>query len=96
MYEAAEAGGYCPLCEPQLPPLPAVMLAKRLIDEGKNRAVFSIGAALTCKIGLWIRSLPLTWHLRAETAGTGPHGDLNSHSIDLARFLVATSSRLRR
>jgi predicted dehydrogenase len=31
---------------------------------------------------------PLTWHLREETAGSGPHGDLNSHLVDLARFLV--------
>jgi predicted dehydrogenase len=31
---------------------------------------------------------PLTWHLRQETAGAGPHYDLNSHSVDLARFLI--------
>jgi predicted dehydrogenase len=33
-------------------------------------------------------NFPLTWHLRLETAGGGPHYDLNSHSVDLARFLV--------
>src|SRR5690606_15980057 len=31
---------------------------------------------------------PLTWHLRADTAGYGVHGDLGSHSVDLARYLV--------
>ena len=41
-----------------------------------------------CKTGSWIRGFPLTWHLRKETAGYGPHGDLNSHSVDLARYLV--------
>ena len=31
---------------------------------------------------------PLTWHLQKEIAGSGPHGDLNSHSVDLAHYLV--------
>ena len=31
---------------------------------------------------------PLTWHLRKETAGSGAHADLNSHLVDLARYLV--------
>ncbi len=31
---------------------------------------------------------PLTWHLRADRAGAGPHYDLNSHSVDLARYLI--------
>ncbi|MCK5104169.1 MAG: Gfo/Idh/MocA family oxidoreductase, partial [Cyclobacteriaceae bacterium] len=33
-------------------------------------------------------NFPLTWHLRKETAGAGPQNDLNSHSVDLARYLV--------
>ena len=33
-------------------------------------------------------SFPLTWHLQKQFAGSGPHGDLNSHSVDLARYLV--------
>jgi predicted dehydrogenase len=33
-------------------------------------------------------NFPLTWQLRKETAGAGPHMDLNSHSIDLAHYLV--------
>lgn len=33
-------------------------------------------------------NFPLTWHLRKEVAGAGPHADLNSHSVDLARYLV--------
>src|SRR5690606_5014645 len=33
-------------------------------------------------------NFPLTWHLQEEKAGGGPHFDLNSHSVDLARFLV--------
>jgi predicted dehydrogenase len=33
-------------------------------------------------------NFPLTWHLQKEFAGSGPQGDLNSHSVDLARYLV--------
>jgi predicted dehydrogenase len=33
-------------------------------------------------------NFPLTWQLRKESAGAGPQLDLNSHSVDLARYLV--------
>jgi predicted dehydrogenase len=66
---------------------PAVMLAKRLIDEGKIGRIFHWRGAY---LQSWIvdPEFPLTWHLQKKFAGSGPHGDLNSHSIDLARFLV--------
>ena len=31
---------------------------------------------------------PLVWRLEKDKAGSGPHGDLNAHIIDLARYLV--------
>ncbi len=66
---------------------PAVQLAKQLIDEGKIGRVFHWRGAYQQD---WIvdPEFPLTWHLRKETAGAGPHADLNSHSVDLAHFLV--------
>ena len=66
---------------------PAIMLAKKLIDEGKIGRIFHWRGAY---LQSWIvdPNFPLTWHLRKEIAGAGPHIDLNSHSIDLARFLV--------
>jgi predicted dehydrogenase len=38
----------------------------------------------------WIADpkFPMNWRLRKETAGSGSHGDLNAHLIDLAHFLV--------
>src|SRR4030042_1738124 len=33
-------------------------------------------------------AFPLPWPLRKDTAGAGPQYDLNSHNVDLARFLV--------
>jgi predicted dehydrogenase len=66
---------------------PAIVLARQLIDEGKIGRIYHWRGWY---LQSWIMdpSFPLTWHLRAETAGAGPHYDLNSHSVDLARFLV--------
>ena len=30
----------------------------------------------------------MNWRLRTDAAGSGAHGDLGAHSIDLARYLV--------
>src|SRR3984885_1268468 len=66
---------------------PAVRLAKRLIDEDKIGRIFHWRGAYQQD---WIvdPNFPLTWHLQKEIAGSGPHGDLNSHSVDLAHYLV--------
>lgn len=66
---------------------PAVALAKRLIDEGKLGRIYHWRGAY---LQSWImdENFPLSWHLQAEHAGAGPHWDLNSHSVDLARYLV--------
>ncbi len=70
---------------------PAVMLAKKMIDEGKIGRIFHWRGAYQQD---WIvdPNFPLTWHLQKETAHAGPHWDLNSHSVDLARFLVGEIS----
>lgn len=87
MYEVAEKYGVKHYLNHNYRRCPAVMLAKRLIDEGKIGKIFHWRAAY---LQSWIvdPSFPLTWHLRKEVAGYGPQGDLNSHSVDLARFLV--------
>lgn len=87
MYEAAEAAGIVHYLNHNYRRCPAVRLAKSLIDEGKIGRIFHWRGAY---LQDWIvdPDFPLTWHLRKETAGSGPHGDLNSHSIDLARYLV--------
>ena len=66
---------------------PAVQLARRLIDEGRIGRIFHWRGAYQQD---WIvdPDFPLTWQLQKETAGSGPHADLNSHSVDLAHFLV--------
>jgi len=66
---------------------PAVRLARQLIDEGKIGRIFHWRGAYQQD---WIvdPNFPLTWQLSKETAGSGPHADLNSHSVDLAHYLV--------
>lgn len=66
---------------------PAVMLARQFIEAGRLGRLFHWRGAY---LQSWITNpdFPLTWHLQKEKAGAGPHFDLNSHSIDLARFLV--------
>ncbi len=87
MYEAAEKAGVVHYLNHNYRRVPAIMLAKRLIDEGEIGRIFHWRGTY---LQDWIvdPNFPLTWHLRKETAGSGPHGDLNSHSVDLARFLV--------
>lgn len=87
MYDAAEKAGIVHYLNHNYRRCPAVMLAKRLIDEDAIGQIFHWRGAY---LQDWIvdPDFPLTWHLRKETAGSGPHGDLNSHSVDLARFLV--------
>lgn len=70
---------------------PAIMLAKQLIDQDKIGRIFHWRCAYQQD---WIvdPAFPLTWQLQKETAHAGPHWDLNSHTVDLARFLIGEIS----
>nr|WP_283777813.1 Gfo/Idh/MocA family oxidoreductase [Sansalvadorimonas sp. 2012CJ34-2] len=67
--------------------LPAIKLAKGLIAKGKLGSIRHFRA---CYLQDWLVNpeFPMTWRLRKETAGSGVHGDLNAHIVDLARHLV--------
>jgi len=67
--------------------VPAIALAKQIIEEGRIGQVYHIRAVY---LQDWIMdpNFPLAWRLRKGVAGTGAHGDLNAHIIDLARYLV--------
>ncbi len=67
--------------------VPAVMLAKQLIKEGRiGRVRHFRGTYLQD----WITdpAFPLVWRLDRTQAGSGALGDIGSHVIDLARMLV--------
>ena len=67
--------------------VPAVAFAKQLIDEGKIGDIYHFRGAY---LQDWIMDpeFPFIWQLQKEMAGGGPNFDLNSHSVDLARYLV--------
>jgi predicted dehydrogenase len=67
--------------------VPAVQLAKRLIDEGRVGGIRH-WRAVYLQDWLLDPEAPLTWRLRKETGGLGPLADLGSHLVDLAHFLV--------
>jgi predicted dehydrogenase len=66
---------------------PAVRLAKQLLDEGSIGKILQYRAVYLQE---WIMdpNFPLVWRLRKSMADTGVMGDLGSHVIDFARFLV--------
>jgi len=87
MAEAAEKAGVLHYLNHNYRRVPAVAFAKQLIDEGKIGEIYHWRGAY---LQDWIMdpNFPLTWQLEKEKAGAGPHYDLNSHSVDLARYLV--------
>lgn len=87
MLQAAEEAGVVHYLNHNYRRAPAVMLAKRLIEQGEIGEIYHWRGAY---LQDWIMdpNFPLTWHLQLDKAGGGPHFDLNSHSVDLARFLV--------
>ncbi|MBO9605491.1 MAG: Gfo/Idh/MocA family oxidoreductase [Paenibacillaceae bacterium] len=67
--------------------VPAIRYVKRLIDEGRLGRIYHMRATY---LQDWIMDpqFPLVWRLRKEVCGSGTHGDLMAHSIDLAGYLV--------
>src|SRR5579883_3279890 len=67
--------------------VPAVQLAKRLIDEGRLGTIYHWRAMY---LQDWVMdpTFPLVWRLRRDEAGSGALGDMGAHIIDLARMLV--------
>lgn len=67
--------------------IPAMALARRMIERGDLGRIFHYRARY---LQDWIvdPSFPLVWRLQGDVAGSGTHGDINAHIIDLGRFLV--------
>src|SRR5699024_3634913 len=66
---------------------PAVMLAKKLIDEGRLGKIHHFRAWFLQDF-ITDPSFPLVWRLQKEIAGSGAHGDLGAHLIDMAHYLI--------
>ncbi|GIM46625.1 oxidoreductase [Collibacillus ludicampi] len=66
---------------------PAVQYAKQLIEEGRLGKIYHMRATFLQDWNM-DPNFPLIWRSRKEISGSGVLGDLGTHIIDLARFLV--------
>lgn len=66
--------------------VPAILLAKKLIEDGKLGKIYHFRAKYLQE---WIADteFPMVWRLSKDVCGSGALGDLGSHIIDLGRFL---------
>ena len=87
MLAAASAAGVRHAVAVNYRVVPASQLARRLIQGG---GIGDIRHFRAHYLQDWLATAdaPMTWRLARETAGSGAHGDLNAHLIDLAHYLV--------
>jgi predicted dehydrogenase len=67
--------------------VPALVQAKKMIAEGAIGDIYHYHARYAQD---WLvdPEAPLKWKLQKGTSGSGAHGDINVHIIDLGRYLV--------
>ena len=65
---------------------PAVALAHKLVRRGKVGRIRHVRAFY---LQDWAdESVPLAWRFQKRWAGSGAHGDLNAHIVDMMRFVT--------
>lgn len=87
MLEAVQKAGVVHMCAFNYRFVPAIRLAHDIIQAGRLGRIFHFRAQYLQE---WIidPSFSMVWRLDAATAGSGALGDLGTHVIDLARFLI--------
>ena len=93
MFEAADKAGVVHMLCHNYRRAPAVSLAKRMIDAGRIGQIHHYRGTY---LQDWIvdPQYPRVWRLEKARAGSGALGDIASHSLDLARFLVGEISEV--
>lgn len=64
----------------------AVALAHQLVKEGKIGRIYHVRCIYLQEWGG--PDTPLLWRFQKKLAGSGAHGDLNAHIVDMARFIT--------
>jgi len=87
MLQAVEKAGVVNMVCHNYRRIPAMALARRMIERGDLGKIFHYRARY---LQDWIvdPDFPLVWRLQGDIAGSGTHGDINAHIIDLGRYLV--------
>ena len=97
IWQAAERAGVHHLCGFNYRFVPAVRLARELLEAGELGEVVHFRARYLQSWG-WGAD-PALWRLSRAEAGSGALGDLGAHIVDLARYLVgeiaSVSARIR-
>lgn len=87
MLDAVNAAGVNHMIAFNYRRVPAIAMAKKIINEGKIGRIHHFNAVYYQD---WLvdPNFPWVWRHDAKIAGSGAHGDMNAHTVDLARFLV--------
>lgn len=85
MWVEAERAGVVHMCGFNYRFVPAVRMARMLLEAGELGEVFHFRARY---LQSWGIDAPPSWRFDSELAGSGALGDLGAHIVDLARYLV--------
>ena len=87
MLEAAQEAGVVNMVCHNYRRIPAVAHARKMIADGTLGDIYHYHARYAQD---WIvdPEFPLVWRLKSDISGSGAHGDICAHIIDLARYLV--------
>jgi predicted dehydrogenase len=66
--------------------VPAIAYAHTLVKSGMLGTIYHVRAQYLQSWGG--PDVPLLWRFQSDVAGSGAHGDLNAHLIDMARFVT--------
>jgi predicted dehydrogenase len=87
IWSAVDAAGVLHLCAFMYRFVPALALARRMIEAGELGEVLHFRARFLLSFAV-DPDVPMSWRFDRDVAGAGALGDLGSHHVDLARFLV--------
>jgi predicted dehydrogenase len=87
IWQRVQATGVKAMCAFNYRFVPAVRLARRLIEAGELGEIYHFRGRY---LQDWIADpeFPMVWRLSKEASGSGALGDIGAHVIDLARYLV--------
>ncbi len=93
MVEAVKKAGVVNMVCHNYRRIPAIVLAKKMIAAGELGRIYHYRARYAQD---WIvdPNFPLVWRLQSKIAGSGAHGDINAHIIDLGRYLIGEFSEV--
>jgi predicted dehydrogenase len=86
-WQRVDAAGVKHMCAFNYRFVPAVRLARQMIEAGELGEIFHFRGRYLQEWAVDPDS-PIVWRLSKEAAGSGALGDLGAHVIDLARYLL--------